>query len=146
MQPSDSGLVRSANCPRPPSFSKLPSLETTTTTIISTSVVRPSSSMSVPPLSVNGSSSNGAIPVIIEPSRVLSIQSHVCSGYVGGSPHSSSKPDSSDNSLSTTGNKAATFPLQLLGWDVDVVNTVQFSNHTGRYLPPVLLVKQDCCH
>jgi len=42
---------------------------------------------------------------------VLSIQSHVVSGYVG--------------------NKAAVFPLQLLGWNVDVVNTVQFSNHSG---------------
>lgn len=30
-----------------------------------------------------------------------------------------------------TGNRAATFPLQLLGYDVDVINTVQFSNHTG---------------
>ena len=29
------------------------------------------------------------------------------------------------------GNRAATFPSQLLGWDTDVVNTVQFSNHTG---------------
>ncbi|WVW84075.1 pyridoxal kinase [Kwoniella bestiolae CBS 10118] len=46
-----------------------------------------------------------------EPGRVLSIQSHVVSGYVG--------------------NRAATFPLQTLGYDVDVVNTVQFSNHTG---------------
>lgn len=44
-------------------------------------------------------------------SRLLSVQSHVVSGYVG--------------------NRSATFPLQLLGWDVDVVNTVQFSNHTG---------------
>lgn len=43
--------------------------------------------------------------------RVLSIQSHVASGYVGG--------------------KAAVFPLQLLGYDVDVVNTVHFSNHAG---------------
>lgn len=43
--------------------------------------------------------------------RVLSVQSHVVSGYVG--------------------NKSATFPLQLLGWDVDVLNTVQFSNHLG---------------
>jgi pyridoxine kinase len=43
--------------------------------------------------------------------RVLSIQSHVVHGYVG--------------------NKSAVFPLQLLGYDVDVVNTVQFSNHTG---------------
>lgn len=45
------------------------------------------------------------------PGRVLSIQSHVAHGYVG--------------------NKAAVFPLQCRGWDVDVVNTVDFSNHTG---------------
>jgi len=44
--------------------------------------------------------------------RVLSIQSHVVSGYVG--------------------NKSATFPLQLLGFDVDPLNTVHFSNHTGK--------------
>uniref|UniRef100_A0A6T6LRF9 pyridoxal kinase n=1 Tax=Timspurckia oligopyrenoides TaxID=708627 RepID=A0A6T6LRF9_9RHOD len=43
--------------------------------------------------------------------RVLSIQSHVVSGYVG--------------------NKSAVFPLQLLGFEVDVLNSVQFSNHTG---------------
>ncbi|KAH8110799.1 Ribokinase-like protein [Phellopilus nigrolimitatus] len=43
--------------------------------------------------------------------RVLSIQSHVAYGYVGG--------------------KAAVFPLQCLGFDVDVVNTVNFSNHSG---------------
>jgi len=43
--------------------------------------------------------------------RVLSIQSHVVSGYVG--------------------NKAASFPLQLLGFEVDTINSVQFSNHTG---------------
>lgn len=29
------------------------------------------------------------------------------------------------------GNKSAVFPLQLLGLDVDPVNSVQFSNHTG---------------
>lgn len=29
------------------------------------------------------------------------------------------------------GNKAAVFPLQTLGYDVDILNTVQFSNHTG---------------
>jgi pyridoxine kinase len=29
------------------------------------------------------------------------------------------------------GNKAAVFPLQLLGFDVDPINSVQFSNHTG---------------
>ncbi|KAJ1032971.1 hypothetical protein NDA16_000250 [Ustilago loliicola] len=46
-----------------------------------------------------------------DPTRILSIQSHVVSGYVG--------------------NRSATFPLQLFGWDVDVTNTVQFSNHTG---------------
>uniref|UniRef100_A0A1L8E055 Pyridoxal kinase n=1 Tax=Nyssomyia neivai TaxID=330878 RepID=A0A1L8E055_9DIPT len=43
--------------------------------------------------------------------RVLSIQSHVVHGYVG--------------------NKCATFPLQVLGFDVDVINSVQLSNHTG---------------
>ncbi|SPP77476.1 pyridoxal kinase [Drosophila guanche] len=43
--------------------------------------------------------------------RVLSIQSHVVHGYVG--------------------NKVATYPLQLLGFDVDPLNSVQFSNHTG---------------
>ena len=42
--------------------------------------------------------------------RVLSIQSHVVYGYVG--------------------NKAATFPLQLLGMEVDSLNTVNLSNHT----------------
>lgn len=29
------------------------------------------------------------------------------------------------------GNKAAAFPLQYRGWDVDALNTVQFSNHPG---------------
>lgn len=43
--------------------------------------------------------------------KILSIQSHVIHGYVG--------------------NKAATFPLQYRGWDVDALNTVQFSNHPG---------------
>eukprot|EP00877_Chromochloris_zofingiensis_P002856 jgi/Chrzof1/12571/UNPLg00524.t1 len=43
--------------------------------------------------------------------RVLSIQSHVVHGYVG--------------------NKCAVFPLQLLGFDVDPIMSVQFSNHTG---------------
>ncbi|XP_070232906.1 pyridoxal kinase isoform X1 [Bos mutus] len=46
-----------------------------------------------------------------EECRVLSIQSHVVRGYVG--------------------NRAATFPLQVLGFEVDAVNSVQFSNHTG---------------
>jgi pyridoxine kinase len=43
--------------------------------------------------------------------KVLSIQSHVVHGHVG--------------------NTAATFPLQLLGYQVDVINSVQLSNHTG---------------
>ncbi|EMG47835.1 BUD16 putative pyridoxal kinase BUD16 [Candida maltosa Xu316] len=42
---------------------------------------------------------------------VLSIQSHVAHGYVGG--------------------RAAIFPLQTQGWEVDNINTVNFSNHTG---------------
>jgi pyridoxine kinase len=42
---------------------------------------------------------------------VLSVQSHVVHGYVG--------------------NRAAVFPLQLRGWDVDNLNTVQLSNNTG---------------
>lgn len=46
-------------------------------------------------------------PVTVK--KLLSIQSHVVHGYVG--------------------NRAATFPLQSRGWDVDVLNTVQFSNH-----------------
>ncbi|KAG5513538.1 hypothetical protein PMAC_000970 [Pneumocystis sp. 'macacae'] len=41
---------------------------------------------------------------------VLSIQSSVSWGYCG--------------------NRSATFPLQLLGYDVSVIHTVQFSNHT----------------
>lgn len=51
--------------------------------------------------------------------RVLSIQSHVVWGYVG--------------------NKAATFPLQVLGYDVDAVNSVQFSNHTGELVRGMLI-------
>lgn len=43
--------------------------------------------------------------------RVLSVQSHVAHGYVG--------------------NKSAVFPLQLLGFEVDAVNSVQFCCHTG---------------
>jgi len=43
--------------------------------------------------------------------NVLSIQSHVTHGYVG--------------------NKAASFPLQLHGFDVDAINTVSLSNHSG---------------
>ncbi|KAK9825962.1 hypothetical protein WJX74_001552 [Apatococcus lobatus] len=45
------------------------------------------------------------------PPSVLSIQSHVVHGYVG--------------------NKCAVLPLNLLGFEVDPINSVQFSNHTG---------------
>nr|KAJ0210774.1 hypothetical protein LSAT_V11C400217530 [Lactuca sativa] len=48
-----------------------------------------------------------------ETGRVLSIQSHTVQGYVG--------------------NKSAVFPLQLLGYDVDPIMSVQFSNHTGKF-------------
>lgn len=48
---------------------------------------------------------------ITKANKVLNIQSHVVHGYVG--------------------NKATTFPLQMMNWDVDVLNTVNFSNHTG---------------
>ncbi|XP_065838024.1 pyridoxal kinase-like isoform X2 [Oscarella lobularis] len=43
--------------------------------------------------------------------RVLSIQSHVVRGYVG--------------------NRSAVFPLQVLGFEVDFVNSVQLCSHTG---------------
>ncbi|KAK1592951.1 hypothetical protein Q3G72_033248 [Acer saccharum] len=64
----------------------------------------------------NSSKSAMAPPILSlalpsETGRVLSIQSHTVQGYVG--------------------NKSAVFPLQLLGYDVDPINSVQFSNHTG---------------
>ncbi len=59
-------------------------------------------------------SGSGAAKTI--PPRVLSIQSSVVYGYVG--------------------NKSATFPLQVLGFDVDPINTCQFSNHTGMTVIP----------
>ncbi|XP_042023125.1 pyridoxal kinase-like, partial [Salvia splendens] len=52
-----------------------------------------------------------ALALPSETGRVLSIQSHTVQGYVG--------------------NKSAVFPLQLLGYDVDPINSFQFSNHTG---------------
>ncbi|EWC44929.1 hypothetical protein DRE_00988 [Drechslerella stenobrocha 248] len=51
--------------------------------------------------------STDGVPV----TRVLSIASHVVSGYVG--------------------NSVSTFVMQLLGLEVCALNTVQFSNHTG---------------
>jgi pyridoxine kinase len=55
--------------------------------------------------------SSSAAPALA-PQRLLSIQSHVVSGYVG--------------------NRCSTFPLQLLGWDVDVCNTTQLSAWFAR--------------
>uniref|UniRef100_A0A0X3P5M4 Pyridoxal kinase n=1 Tax=Schistocephalus solidus TaxID=70667 RepID=A0A0X3P5M4_SCHSO len=46
----------------------------------------------------------------LEDKRVLSIQSHVVYGYVG--------------------NRSSVFPLQLLKYEVDSINSVQLSNHT----------------
>lgn len=63
--------------------------------------VTPNSQVMAPPLST----------VLPGGARVLSIQSHTVQGYVG--------------------NKSAVFPLQLLGIDVDPINSVHFSNHTG---------------
>lgn len=55
---------------------------------------------------------NKASAIIAQlPPRVLSIQSTVVFGVCG--------------------NKSAMFPLQLHGFDVSPINTVQFSNHTG---------------
>lgn len=56
--------------------------------------------------------------------NVLSIQSHVVYGYAG--------------------NKAAVFPMQLLGVDTWALNTVQFSNHTqyGRWKGMVIPKEQ----
>ena len=65
-----------------------------------------------------------------EPGRVLSIQSHVVSGYVGKMITILKMKGRLTGCL--LGNRAATFPLQILGYDVDVINSVQFSNHTGR--------------
>lgn len=59
-----------------------------------------------------------------EEPRVLSIQSHVVHGYVG--------------------NKSAVFPLQVLGFEVDAINTVQFSTHTGyKYLKGNILKNEE---
>jgi pyridoxine kinase len=57
--------------------------------------------------------------------RVLSIQSTVVHGYVG--------------------NKAAVFPMQLHGFDVDPLNTVQLSNHTGyKHFSGQRMTGDDC--
>ena len=50
--------------------------------------------------------------------RILSIQSHVVSGYVG--------------------NKSATFPLQLLGFEVDAINSVQVQHYLDLFFSAFL--------
>jgi hypothetical protein len=65
-------------------------------------------------------SPSSSMPTLQHPCRILSIQSHVVSGHVG--------------------NKAAIFPLQLLGYDVDFINSVQFSNHTGYPTIKVMII------
>ena len=55
------------------------------------------------------SSSSCVAPVPRTTQRVLSIQSHTVHGFVG--------------------NKAATFPLQCLGFNVDAINTISLYNH-----------------
>ncbi|KIJ65478.1 hypothetical protein HYDPIDRAFT_110564 [Hydnomerulius pinastri MD-312] len=71
--------------------------------------------MTVLPIHAQPPHTNGAngtdLTASTSSDRILSIQSHVSFGYVGG--------------------KAAVFPLQCMGYDVDVVNTVNFSNHSG---------------
>lgn len=67
----------------------------------------------------------------VEEERVLSIQSHVVSGYVGECRDNRHTHGSHADVF--LGNRAATFPLQTLGFDVDVINSVQFSNHTGDF-------------
>jgi pyridoxine kinase len=52
---------------------------------------------------------SGLLPGCPSTARVLAIQSTVSHGYVG--------------------NKAATFPLQCMGFNVDAINTVSLSNH-----------------
>lgn len=66
------------------------------------------------PSSQSRASAEASVDPVMNPTatkRVLSIQSHVTSGYVG--------------------NRAAVFPLQLLGYDVDILNSCSLSNHTG---------------
>ena len=92
----------------------------------------PSPYWTPPPLRCSRSKQSMGDEAIPSGRRVLSIQSHVVHGYVG--------------------NKAAVFPLQViaasqpllccvkvcpllvqvLGCDVDAINSVQFSNHTSK--------------
>ena len=61
------------------------------------------------PYSLDAHASMAALAAEQREPRVLSVQSHVAHGYVG--------------------NKSAVFPLQLLGFEVDAVNSVQFCCH-----------------
>ena len=66
-----------------------------------------SSRLLVAPLFNNASQLSSSVAMSTQ--RVLSIQSHTVHGFVG--------------------NKAAAFPLQCLGFNVDAINTVSLSNH-----------------
>lgn len=74
-------------------------------------VLAKKSSKAPAPVSKQGRGQSGGRDGGVSSGRVLSISSTVVYGYVG--------------------NKASTLPLQLLGFDVDPINSVQLSNHTG---------------
>ena len=77
--------------------------------VSSTIARRAGGSEAAPAAAVDASASNGGG----RPQRVLAIQSHIVHGNLG--------------------NKCAVFPLQLLGFEVDTISTVQYSHMgTGR--------------
>lgn len=73
--------------------------------------------------------------------KVLSIQSHVVSGYVGNKSATFPLQVSTISSL----NHPTTYTLlQLLGIEVDPLNSVQFSNHTGyKHFAGSILTDKD---
>ncbi|XP_076906313.1 pyridoxal kinase-like [Bidens hawaiensis] len=93
-------------------------------------ITSPSQPIAFRNLSVFSKYSRAMAPPILslalpsETGRVLSIQSHTVQGYVG--------------------NKSAVFPLQLLGYDVDPIMSVQFSNHTGKLIVFTYLILSQC--
>lgn len=71
----------------------------------------PPASLGSAPLTAASFPAGASPPPHLPRGRVLSIQSHVVSGAVG--------------------QRATVLPLQVLGFEVDAINSVQFSNHTG---------------
>lgn len=65
----------------------------------------------------------------MESKRVLSIQSHVVHGYVGN--NAASFPLQVSSYLEVPLHLTVYFNIQVLGYEVDTINSVQFSNHTG---------------